>query len=846
MLHATLSGLWARKRRLIGTSLAVVLGVAFLAATLVLGDTMRNGFDKAFAEANAGLDVVVRGADEIGSGDTTLRGAIDASTVDEIAAMPGVRAAVATVDGVATLLGADGERIGGDGPPTNGTNWVEDPDLNPYDLAEGRPPAAPGEVVIDRGSARNGDLHVGDTTTVLTPQPVEVTVVGIATFGDVDSLGPTTYTAFTLPQATELFAQRPDTISSVLVAAEDGVSQTTLRQEITEQLPARIEALTQPELTAEQNDEIGADFLDMFSMILLAFAGIALVVATFSIHNTFSILVAQRTRESALLRAIGASRRQVVTAVGIEALVVGVIASAVGFGIGIGLATGLDALMAGAGLDLPSDGLVISGTTIAVAAVVGILTTLVASIAPAIKASRVAPLAAMRDVAVDRSGASKGRAIAGVVVAAAGAAVVVTAPWSPDGAMARAGLGALAMLVGFVVLGPVVARPSAAVLGAGASATRGFTGRLARRNAMRNPRRIAGSAAALMVGTAVVALFTTFGSSVKASIGDMVDDSFGGDLIVAQSDFSGAGIDPAVAPAIGQLPEVAGSVGSSVVTASIDGATVEPMATDPAALATVLDLEDQGGRLAEVGPGELAVSTRWAEDHDVALGDVLAMTFIDGTTTDLTVTNLFERQDVMGNMIMTTADWAPHAGQAMDVVLFVTFADGVSAEAGQAAVTAVTEQFGAPDPQTRSEYKDSIGQEVDQMLYLIYGLLGIAVLIAVMGIGNTLALSIHERTRELGLLRAVGQTRAQLRSSLRWESVIVAVFGTIGGLGLGTFLGWGLMRALQAEEGFGVFALPVVPLAVILVLAGLAGVVAAVRPARRAARMDVLAAIATA
>ena len=840
----TLKGLWARKRRLIGTSVAVILGVAFLAATLVLGDTMRTGFDQAFADANAGIDVVVRSADTIGSGEDAQRGAIDAATVDQVAALPGVRAAVPTVEGVATLLGADGERIGGNGPPTDGTNWVDDPALNPYDLAEGRAPQAPGEVVIDRRSAEQGDLHVGDDTTVLTPKPIDVTIVGIATFGDADSLGPTTYTAFTLAQATELFAQQPDTISSVLVAAEDGVSQETLRQEITEQLPARIEALTQDELTAEQNDEIGADFLDMFSMILLAFAGIALVVATFSIHNTFSILVAQRTRESALLRAIGASRRQVVTAVAIEALVIGVVASAIGFGIGIGLASGLDALMGGAGLDLPSSGLVVTGGTIAVAAVVGILTTLVASITPAVKASRVAPLAALRDVAVDRSGSSKLRAVAGLVIAGAGAAAVVTATSSPDGAMARAGLGALAMLVGFVVLGPVVARPSAAVLGVGASATRGISGRLARRNAMRNPRRVAGSAAALMVGTAVVALFTTFGSSVKASIADMVDDSFGGDLIIAQQDFSGAGIDPAVAPTVGELPEVAGSVGASLVTARIGDDDVEPMATDPAALATVLDLEDRAGALADVGPGELAVSTRWAEDHGVQLGDVLPMTFVDGTTTELTVANLFERQDVLGNMIMTSADWAPHAGQAMDVVVFVTFADGVSEAAGQAAVDPVVDRFGGPEAQTRSEYKDSIGEQIDQMLYVIYGLLGIAVLIAVMGIGNTLALSIHERTRELGLLRAVGQTRAQLRSSLRWESVIVAVFGTVGGLGLGTFLGWGLMRALQAEEGFGVFALPVVPLAVILGLAALAGVVAAMRPARRAARMDVLAAIA--
>ena len=454
---------------------------------------------------------------------------------------------------------------------------------------------------------------------MLTPTPVEVTIVGIATFGDVDSLGPTTYTAFTLPQATELFAQRPDTISSVLVAAEDGVSQETLRQEITEQLPARIEALTQAELTAEQNDEIGADFLDMFSMILLAFAGIALVVATFSIHNTFSILVAQRTRESALLRAIGASRRQVVTAVGIEALVIGVDR------LGDRLrrrhrpghrARRPDGRRRARPARRPASSSAAARSSPPPSS--ASLTTLVASIAPAIKASRVAPLAALRDVAVDRSGASKVRAVAGVVIAGAGALAVVTATSSPTARWP----------------GPVSAPspcssassssgrswPARRPPCSGSAPARPVGSRVAWPGATRcaTPGASPAAPAALMVGTAVVALFTTFGSSVKASIDDMVDDNFGGDLVIVQDDFSGAGIDPAVAPAIGELPEVAGSVGSSVAVARIGDTTVEPMATDPAALAAVLDLDDRAGRLADVGPGELAVSTRWAADNDVA------------------------------------------------------------------------------------------------------------------------------------------------------------------------------------------------------------------------------------
>src|SRR4029079_15894654 len=272
----------------------------------------------------------------------------------------------------------------------------------------------------------------------------------------------------------------------------------------------------------------------------------------------------------------------------------------------------------------------------------------------------------------------------------------------------------------------------------------------------------------------------------------------------------------------------------------------EPMATDPAKMAAGLDLEEQAGSLAAVGPGEIAVGKRYAEDHDLQLGDTVPVTFVDGTTTDLTVADIYCREDVMSNLIMDRSDWAPHAGSPdADVVVFVTLADGVSIADRQAAVAAVAAAPREPDPLTRDGYVDSIGDQVDQMLYVIYGLLGIAVLIAVMSVGNTLSLSIHERTRELGLLRAVGQTRRQLRSALRWESVIVAVFGTIGGLALGTFLGWGLMRAMKAEGAFGGLEAPIVPLAVILGLAAVAGVLAAVRPARRAARMDVLAAIAS-
>jgi putative ABC transport system permease protein len=343
----------------------------------------------------------------------------------------------------------------------------------------------------------------------------------------------------------------------------------------------------------------------------------------------------------------------------------------------------------------------------------------------------------------------------------------------------------------------------------------------------------------------VVALFTTFGSSLKATIDDTVDNRFGGDLIVEQDGFSGAPLSPELTDAIAEQPEVDDAVGMAFAAASIDGDDVEPTATDFARLDAMLDMGVVEGSVSDLGPGRIAISEHYAEEHGLAIGDTMPLTFVDGATTDLEVGVIFTERMSFGDLVMATADWAPHARQGGDAVVFVDLADSVSEDAGNAAVSEVTQRYSAPDPQTREEYKDSVGSEIDSMLAVIYGLLAVAVLIAVMGIGNTLALSIHERTRELGLLRAVGQSRRQLRATVRWESVIMAVFGTVGGLAMGTFLGWGLMRAINAQEGFGVFEAPMSSLAVVLVLAAVAGIVAATGPARRAARLDILDAIAT-
>ena len=847
MWRTTWKGMWSHKRRLLGTTMAVVLGVAFLAASLTTGNTMTAGFDRLFETANSGTDVVVRNANQIGSGDIAVRGTVDASVTDDVAAVDGVASVAAVVEGSGRIIDADGDPVGGQGPPTVATNWLADSPLNPWELAAGRAPqdvdaAQPYEVVIDRASADIGHLAVGDRTLVLTPAPVDVVIVGLATFGGADSLGPATYTAFTDEAATALIA-RPGQVSTIRVAAQDGISQSELAERIDSTLPPGVESITGAELTDEMLADIEGDFLGMFKTILLAFAAIALVVAAFSINNTFSILIAQRSRESALLRALGASRRQVLMSVVVEALTIGAIASAVGLAAGYGLAVGLKALMDANGLDLGFDGVVMNTSTIVVALIVGIGATLLASVIPAVRASQVAPLAALRDAAVDRSGTSRVRLVAGIVITAIGIAVTVTAT-SGDNALMQAGAGALATLVGAVVLGPIAARPAAAVLGMLPQALRGQTGRLARRNAMRDPRRTASSASALMVGTAVVALFTTFGASIKATIEQAVDQDFGGDLVVVTDDFSGAGMSPTVAASVAELPEVSRVAGMGNAVMLADGDSIDPSVANPADLDALLDLGVSSGSIDDVVAGHVAVSDHYAADHDLSIGSTIEAEFADGAATTLTVSAIYGNAMNVGDMLMTPEDWTPHADQVGDMVVLIDLADGVSESEGAAAVTAVTERHGAPEAQTRSEYVDSIGSEVDQMLMFVYAMLALAVLIALMGIANTLSLSIHERTRELGLLRAIGQTRRGVRSTVRWESVIVAIFGTLGGIGLGSFLGWGLMRALAVQEGFGTFALPVTSLAVVLVLAAMAGVVAAWRPSKRAGQLDILDAIA--
>ncbi|WP_369212920.1 ABC transporter permease [Streptomyces flavofungini] len=843
------SSLRGHKRRFAGTFLAVVLGVAFLAGTLVMGDTLRASFDTMFGNATSGTDAVVRGADAVTTPDDGqgTRKPVRTSLADRIEKVDGVAAAAPAIQGAGQLLGRDGEPIGGKGPPTLAGNWIDDTGLNAYELAEGRAPERTGEVVVNRGAAEAGDLRIGDTTTLRTPDPVRVTIVGLATFGGADGMAQSTFTGMTRADAEKYLTPRPGEAATIQVRADPGVSERALVERLAPVLPKGVEAITGEASAAENTDNVSGQFLSLFTGFLLVFSGVALLVATFSIHNTFAIVVAQRTRENALLRALGAARRQVTASTLAEAGVVAVLASGAGLAGGIGVAAGLQALFPAIGFPFPEGDLVISALSMLLPLAVGVLVCLGSALLPALRAGRTAPLAALRETAVDHSAASRGRAVVGLGLAALAvgmtlAGVLVTP------SLWLAGGGAVLALAAFVVLGPVASSRAVRILGGPLDRLRGVTGGLARRNALRSPRRTAATASALMIGVAVVSLFTVFGASLKATMDQTVNRSFAGDVAVSTPGFGagGSGLSPKLAPALAARPEVATAVGLGKGAAEVDGEGRALTVTDPGPFARSFDLGEVEGSLRALGDDGIAITRAEAAKRHLKVGSRAELAFPDGKKETFEVRAVYGRSELAGDYVITREAWAPHRAQDADRLVAVTFADGVGAAEGKAAVARTAEKYGDPDVQTREEYARSSAGGIDMMLTLVYALLALAVLIALLGIANTLTLAVHERTRELGLLRAVGQTRAQLRAMVRWESVLVAAFGTAGGLALGGFLGWVLVRASDAttDSAFA-FALPPARLAVVALVGLAAGALAGLRPARRAARLDVLRAIAT-
>lgn len=840
MRNLTLASLWGRKRRLAGIAVAIVLGVSFLSGTMVLGDTLSANFDRLFTEVSAGTDVVVRNPLTIdGEGPNEQTGLIDASLVETVEQVDGVAVAEAQVVGYGQLLGRDGSPVGGMGPPRLAGSWINDPDLNPYQLVEGRAPETTDEVVINRGAAIDGNLEVGDTTTVQTPTPVEVTVVGVATFGDSDGLGETTWTAFTLEGAQEHVTRQPDQVSTISAKAESGTSADELSERVRQAVPADTEVITGSDLAAERTDEIQGDFLAGMRMFLVMFAGIALVVAALTIHNSFSVTVAQRTHELALLRTVGASRRQVRRMVRTEALVLGLVASGGGAALGLGVAGLLKGLFDSFGFALPAGGLEIRPMSLAIAIVAGLVATLVAAQSAVRRASRVAPIAALRATGVEARVLGRARLLSGAVTAALGVGLSVVGISSQS--LLTSGAGALMLLGTTLLLSPVLLPPTAKALGGILRATRGTTGRLAEENARRNPRRSAATATALMVGVAVVTLFTIMGANIKASFEQTISEDVTADLTISMTGFGEAGMDPQLANEVGDLPEVDNSVGLGGGSVVVNEDDTPVTGADIEELATVTDLTPVDGSLTSGGTDSVAVSESKADSEGWSAGDTFEISFIDGATVPVTVSGVFEDNGMIGSIVMDPELLDEHTQQPTDSAVLLNLADGVDEAQARQVLEPLTDAYGG-EVQNREELGGSVAEALDMMLSVIYALLALAIIIALLGIANTLSLATYERRQEIGMLRAVGQTRRQTRSTLRLESMLLAVYGTSIGLVLGSVLAFTLY--LTGEEGAS-FVYPTSRLAVVVVLGALAGVLAAIRPARRAARLPILNAITT-
>jgi putative ABC transport system permease protein len=852
MWKVTLKNLRARKLRLLLTGIAVTLGVAFMAGTLTLTDTVQRTFDDLFGDIYKNTDAVVRTKSAISSdqfgGD--VHEPVSESLLPKVKSAPLVAAAEGNVAvQYAQLVDSKGDAIGnpGSGAPSLGFVWSDNKDLNPFRLEPGgRAPRSDDEIVIDKKSADKGDLKIGDRTRVLSQAPPKVyTIVGIARFGTVDSPAGASVVLFTQREA-QRAASLPGKFTDISVVGEPGVSQAQLRQSLRDHLRGEhsIEVITGKQLTKENQDQV-KKFLNVFRTELLVFAAVSLLVGIFIIYNTFSIIVAQRTREMALLRAVGASNRQVMLSVLGESIGIGIIASLIGLVAGILLSVGLKALLNVVGFEIPGGSVVVKPATIIVSLVVCVVVTVISALLPARAAARVPPVAAMRDVAIERKTNIARRGVIGLVIGAIGGISMAYGLFgSPSSAISFVGLGALLTFIATFVLAPILARPAAIVIGAPLPSVKGMTGELARENALRNPKRTARTAAALMVGVALVAFITIFAATAKKSFAAAISDEIKVDYIITSGRFGGSGLSPSLGQSVAKLPEVAASTPIRIGPVKVGDSTSIVTAADPKAAASMFDFDFKSGSMGDITDQGIAISKKYADDHNLKVGDSLKVLFPKGQTVPLRVDGIYKRTDIGGTYIISLNNFEKNQSQQfqLDLQIYARLKPGVSVEQGRAAIEPLLKPYPNAKLQDEAQFKADQVSSIDTILNLVYALLFLAILIALIGIANTLALSIHERTREIGLLRAVGMSRPQVRSSIRWESVIISLFGTGLGVAVAFLFSWSVVSALS-DQGFNHFSAAPVQIIVIVVLAALAGVVAAIWPARRAAKVDVLRAI---
>ncbi len=846
MLKVTLRNLLARKVRLALSAFAIVLGVAFVAGSFVFTDAMGGAFDTIIEGSTSDVEIAPRGADAFGAQqDTRL---VPDAVVNKLRRLPGAAAVYPSLqlDSV-YVIGRDGKVVGGNGPPglarsfSGARNIAGDPILT---VSAGRLPRAPREIALDVDTAQKAGYSLGDRVTLATtgtPPTIRARVVGLVSFGG-GGLNGATLTVFDRQFMRRHFFGGADAWSAVALRAADGVSQQQLAAAARRVLPPGIEARTGDSVVQANKADLDK-VLGFLNTFLLVFAGISLVVATFLIVNTFSILVAQRSRELAMLRALGASRRQVNRSVLAEAAVVGLVGSTVGLGAGYLLALGLRALFGAFGLDLSSADLVMQPRTVLASYAVGLAVTIAAAYLPARRAASVPPVAALRDDVALPESSLRRRLVGGTALVVAGVAAMVGG-FSRGGnpGLSLLGGGMLAILVGVASLSPWLGRPVTALFQVGYRRAFGTVGVLAAQNSLRNPRRTAATASALMVGLTLVALMSVLGRSAQASTDKAVQGTLTSQLVV--SNVVGAPFSPDVARQVRRVHGVRQVVQLRTTFASVHGHRAYIGAVDPRQLGIAVSVPVRAGSLAALGPGTIAVGTRAAARSGYRVGDTVPLRLQAGVQ-KLRVVALFDSSPVLpGNYLVTPRTLVRGGLVPMDSMLFVRTESAAGSAAVQARVQAVLADLPTVTVKSPGQFAAEQKAQINTFLYFIYALLGLAVVIALLGIVNTLALSVIERTREVGLLRAVGLSRRQLGRMVRLEAVVVAVLGAVLGVVMGLGFGIALQRA-TADRGVDVLAIPWPMLTGFVVLAALAGVLAAVLPARRAARLDVLRAIGT-
>jgi putative ABC transport system permease protein len=838
MWKITLKGLLAHKLRLALTAIAIVLGVTFICGTFVLTDTLHNTFTTLFSNVYQNVDFQVRGVAQFSNkSGGAVRNPIPESILPQVLKVPGVETAAGSVQGYAQFVSHDGKAISSGGAPTLGLSFDPDTRISELHIVEGAAPTTSHDVVMDAGTAQKYGFHVADQVRILLPGPSRTfTITGIVRFGTADNLAGATLAAFTLSTAQSVLGEVGQ-FDAINVVADPGANKAVVESAIARVLPVGVEVVSGQTVANEQTNDIN-QALSFFSTALLVFAFISLFVGAFTILNTFSIIVGQRTRELALLRIVGASRRQVFRSVLGEAAIVGFVSSLIGIGLGVLAAVGLEALLRGFGIDLPSGALVFEARTVIVALVVGVGVTVVAAISPARRAVRIPPIAAITGQQTDGDVSFRRRFAWGASLALVG--VVALAVGLSKPAIQLVGLGAVGIFVGVAMLAPAVARPLSGAIGRPLARILGVSGRLGRENSMRSPRRTSQTAAALMVGIALVSAIAVFGASASRSATSSVDNAISADLIITTNSSGSGSFSNAVPKLVSAVP---GVTASSVVYGGqfdVQQSLENLIAVSTQSLSETVILRMTAGSPNVLPQGGLLIDTTTANSDHLAVGDTVPVKFALTGSTTMRIGGIFKSNALIGSYLVSAAFFLRHYENPLPgAVLLKTN--------GSPAVEQGIDNALAPYPnvqvQTRAQFEQAQTNRVNQLLGLVYALLGLAVIIALIGIVNTLMLSVFERTHEIGLLRAVGMKRRQIRAMIRSESVILAIFGAVIGIVIGTGLGVALVSSLRSQ-GITDTVVPGSNLVIFLVLSAILGLIAASWPARRAAKLDVLAAIA--